>query len=429
MPLDRSYSVRARWALTPDRPAIGDARVSVADGKIASIGPAAGRRADFDLGDAILLPGFVNPHTHLEFSDLATPLGSPGLDFPDWIRLVLGYRNPPGETPTVAGTPSVDRRDAAVRQGWSESNAAGVWSAGEICPAPFLPRVYEENGFRGVVFHERLGLAETRSAEVAAELSATLDAKPRGGRFSHGVSPHAPYSVHWNLFEELVRLACERRLPLAMHLGESELEIEFLARRRGPFRDLLEELGVWNPRAWPAGVRLVDYLQKLAMAPRTLVIHGNLLGPDELDVLQKHRDRFCVVYCPRTHAYFQHPPYPLAALQAKGIPVAVATDSRASNPDLSVGRELQSVASQFPGISPASLLGMATSIAAWGMGLEGQFGRLETGAQACLSWVPIPKGISPADPWSIFVGELGRCQRWDPRCLEGCGSAALPSDA
>ena len=72
----------------------------------------------------------------------------------------------------------------------------------------------------------------------------------------------------------------------------------------------------------------------LATAHRALVIHGNYLAGDEIDFVAAHRERMSLVYCPRTHAYFGHEPYPLAEMLAAGVRVAVGTDSRASNPDL-----------------------------------------------------------------------------------------------
>ena len=409
MSRDASCTLRARWVLTPNRPPLADGVVTVQHGRIRSLGTASTVDVDVDLGAAILFPGLVNAHTHLEFSLLNSPLGEHGSDFPAWIRHVLAYRAQQFAAPTDSRD---DPRATAIRQGWSELTTSGVWNAGEIVTQPFSPDTYRAADFRGVLYHERLGLSESRPQEALAELTNTLPEKGSRETWRSGLSPHAPYSVHWRLFQGMLRLARERLLPVAMHLAESEQEIEFLKTRQGPFHQLLEELGVWNAGAWPTDLTLLDYVRELTTAPRALIVHGNYLGPTELDLIAAHREQCCVVYCPRTHSYFQHRTYPLLELLRRSIRVAVATDSRGSNPDLCLGRDLQYVASQFPELSPQALLAMVTSSASWGLGGESQFGGLEPGHRAELSYVAIPTGVSAADPWTIFLAELAQSQRW-----------------
>ena len=86
------YSLRARWVVPVDRPPIEGGYVAIAGERIAAVGSAKPEGPVEDLGDVALLPGLVNAHTHLEFSDLATPLGRPGMSLPEWIRLVIGER-------------------------------------------------------------------------------------------------------------------------------------------------------------------------------------------------------------------------------------------------------------------------------------------------------------------------------------------------
>src|SRR5690606_12357758 len=100
--------------------------------------------------------------------------------------------------------------------------------------------------------------------------------------------------------------AAARNLPVAMHIAESPDELELLRAARGPFRDLLEELGAWRDAMHPPGRRPLDYLHRLSAAPRGLVIHGNYLDAEETDYLAAHADQMAVVYCPRTHARFGH---------------------------------------------------------------------------------------------------------------------------
>jgi cytosine/adenosine deaminase-related metal-dependent hydrolase len=126
-----------------------------------------------------------------------------------------------------------------------------------------------------------------------------------------------------------------------------------------------------------------------------LVIHGNYLAADEIDYVGAHADRMSVVYCPRTHAYFQHSRYPLEELLAAGARVALGTDSRASTPDLSLLGEVQGAAAEFPAIEPATFLQMATLDAAQALGLSDQAGSLTPGKRADLIALPCSAGDDP----------------------------------
>ncbi len=89
---DDSFALRARYILPICGPAIAGGVVVVRGGEIVAVGTEALGTPVEDLGDVVLLPGFVNAHTHLEFSDLTAPLGTPGSVLPDWIREVISHR-------------------------------------------------------------------------------------------------------------------------------------------------------------------------------------------------------------------------------------------------------------------------------------------------------------------------------------------------
>ena len=104
------HTISARWVAPVSSPPIHDGVVTSADGRITYAGPADGRPVDERFDDAILLPGLVNAHTHLDLTGAAgkTP---PRLPFPDWLRSVIAYRRArSAETRAIA-----DRRRRAGR--------------------------------------------------------------------------------------------------------------------------------------------------------------------------------------------------------------------------------------------------------------------------------------------------------------------------
>jgi cytosine/adenosine deaminase-related metal-dependent hydrolase len=264
---------------------------------------------------------------------------------------------------------------------------------GEICTAPAEAYATKGRSPAIVAFQEAIGFSAQRVDSVFADVERRLLATPSPA----GLSPHAPYTVHPKLLERIVGLANARGVPVAMHLAESTDELRLLANGDGKFRELLEERSMWDAAAIPPGLRPFDYLQRLAQAPRALVIHGNYLDADEMEFIGQRRDTMSVVYCPRTHDYFAHPTYPLAALREAGVRVALGTDSRASNPDLDLLRDLRFASARFPQISPIELLRMATLDAAEALGLGHVVGSLTPGKRADLVTFPCVSDVDPVE--------------------------------
>jgi cytosine/adenosine deaminase-related metal-dependent hydrolase len=337
-----------------------------------------------DLGDAIILPGLVNAHTHLEFSDLDRPLPADG-GLPAWIERVVAMRRSRADS----GTDEATRLTAAVASGLEQSAAAGVTAIGEIATA--VHPIASQAGPLVRVFRETLGLSSTAIAAARSSLRRDLDRMNAEGACT-GISPHAPYSVAESLGRQVVGEAVRRRLPVMMHVAESREEAELLATGGGAFRSLLEQLGAWRPDSPPRLVPVADWITLLAKAPRGVVVHGTFLPEDQtaLSRLARHRDRLCVAVCPRTTLALSGRLPPVAAFRAAGIRVAIGTDSRASNPDLSVLAECRALV-EGGAVSPAESLTMATRQGAWALGFERRCGILSPGRSADLA-ILLPAG-------------------------------------
>lgn len=378
-----STTYRARWVWAGGR-WIEGGRVTIAGQRIVAVGdrPVAG---EIDRGEELLLPGLVNAHTHLEFSALREPLPVAG-SFASWIRNVVQWRR----------TQSDEAITAAIQQGAQESVQAGVTTLGEIATraglTPEPPRT--------VAFREALGLLPAAVQPQLEMARAHLTQYQAAGR-TPGLSPHAPYSLSRELLFGVIELAQRSAGPLAIHLAETHEELELLHAGTGPLAELFTEWGLWSPGQRAAVQSPAEVIQAMLPNPRVLIIHGNYLTADEMDRMAG-RDNFSVVYCPRTHTYFQHEPYPLAAILKRGIRVALGTDSRASNPDLDLLAEVRHAHHRHPSVSPEQWLKMATRQGAEALGLGALTGSIREGLAADLCRISIPPSVS--DPWEVILG-------------------------
>jgi cytosine/adenosine deaminase-related metal-dependent hydrolase len=381
-----TWTLTARWVFPVASPPLERGLLTIAGDRITAVEPHGTRMADLDLGNAAVVPGLVNAHTHLDLTGLRGQAPYEG-DFTDWLRAVISHR----------GARSPEQVQADVRAGIAESLAHGVTLLGDIAAGGMSWDALVGAPLRAVVFFELLGLSQGRADAALASARAWLAAHPATPSCRPGLSPHAPYSVRANLFFEAARLACDcqPRAPLAFHLAETAEELQLLYQRQGPFVAFLKELGVWDPDG------LVDnphsVLSLCHQAVPKLFIHGNYLDSSaHVPALST------IVYCPRTHAFFRHPPHPFRDFLARGLGVALGTDSLASNPDLDLLAEARFLHHRYPEVPAARLLRMATLDGARALGWDDETGSLEPGKSADLVVLPLPASDEP-DPHRLVL--------------------------
>jgi cytosine/adenosine deaminase-related metal-dependent hydrolase len=372
-------SYLADWILPVASPPIADGALVLDDaGRIVFLG----ERRKMPVGtnettceSSVIMPGLVNAHTHLEFSDLEAPLGEAGVEFTQWIGEVIKFRFSPERVAPAE----------AIRMGLEQSAGHGVAAIGEIATSPVAKEDYLNALPCPValrVFFEQLGSDEALVKQKVAEVGQFISQTKTGvhkRQVVAAVSPHSPYSVGDKLFDELIALSIESRTSVAMHLAETPAEREFVEKKTGPFVEMLKSLGAWRPEAYGNYKSIQAILEKLSTCESSLIVHGNFLNNRELDFVAANREKMSVVFCPRTHGYFGHQRYRLEEMLERGINVAVGTDSRASNPDLDLGRELIEIRRRHPDVAPETILKMGTTSGAYALGLDESFGSLVQG--------------------------------------------------
>ena len=397
---------------------IQNGAIVVHDGRIVAVG----RRKDVvrshgaaevrDLGDAVVLPGLINAHTHVELSWMN---GEPpaGGSFMTWLGDLVARRRGADESAARA----------AAAKAIESMTARGTVAVGDVANDAWAAPLLARSTLRGLAFHEVFGFRAS-DAEIILDAAAQrlgaidgdADVAAARGRFTTVLTPHAAHTTSGPLLKALGGRAAASGEPLSIHVAESEEEVQLLRDGTGPFREFLEGVGAWDP-SWKApGLTPVAYLDRLGvLSPRTLAVHCVHLDHQDLTRLQARG--VTVVTCPRSNRRLGVGRAPIPKLLASGIPIALGTDSLASSPDVDVFTELAALREEHPGLAPAAALRIATLNGASALGLARDLGTIEAGKLASLAVVGLQDpGDDPleAATWSSEIVAPLTEAPWEP---------------
>jgi 5-methylthioadenosine/S-adenosylhomocysteine deaminase len=361
-----------------------------------------------DLGDAAIMPGLVNVHTHLELTAMRHALE--GLDFFEWIRTLTRIRK---DVLSSSG----DVR-ASARVGIAEGLTRGITTYADTASmgASVLEGLRDMQ-VRGIVYQESFGPDPDpfTTVEPAIRRLRQQVAEMRGRQTDMvrvGISPHAPYSVSVPLYKTIGTWAAQQNLPVAVHLAESEAEHRFVKRGEGPFADYWRERHL-DPAASKARspIALLDQSYILRLKP--LVIHAVHMDSEDAYTLARHG---CpIAHCPVSNARFGHGIAPWLLWREHSLTVAIGTDSVAANNRMDVlgeARIAQLLACGYErtaaAMGTATALKMATLNGAAALGIREQAGAILPGYQADLAVWPLDgwSARPVRDPYDILVHGL-----------------------
>jgi len=386
--------LRARLLLPIARPPIEDAAVIISGERIRWTGkrrdlPPGFHGEEHDLGDVILMPGLVNAHCHLDYTNMSGQIAPPKR-FTDWIQAIVALK----------GTWGLEDYAASWRHGAEMLVRSGVTTVADIEAVPeLLPEAWNATPLRVISFRELIHLRQRPTTEEIVEQAMNHCLGLPGSEGRVGFSPHAPYTTTPELLEQAARAAQRRGWRLATHVAESEEEFEMFMYGQGPMFDWLKnqrdmsDTGRGSP---------VEHLERCGYLDNTLIaIHCNHLGRHDATLLGSRG--VSVVHCPRSHDFFRHLKFPRSELQATGVNLCLGTDSLASVrksstklPRLDLFAEMQILAAQEAGLEPEMILRMATVNGAQALGRAGELGEISTGALADLIAVPFAGASSDA---------------------------------
>lgn len=401
--------LRARWLLPLTAPPLRDGALLVRDGAVETLGPATELAAAHpdepvrDLGDAALLPGLVNAHSHLEITHLRWALQ--GLPFSEWIPRLVELRRERLE-------PADD--EASSELGAAEALRAGITCLGDCASSPAPAAALRAARLRGRVYREAFALSEEQvrpALEAWARLVAEAAAED-DELVTTGLSPHSPYTAAPSLLQAAAGLASETGLPLSIHVAESEAERAFLRDGSGPIGENRRARGLGWP---PSGLTPVEHLAAagwMELDVPVQLVHLTTAGELELDLLAeraRHPGSPVAVACPRSNLRLGNGAPALGAWQVRELPWCLGTDGAPSAGACDPWAEMRLAARllELAGrpAPPRELLLRATLHAARSLDLDSEVGSLEPGKRADLIAVSLegPRFEPEGDPEAALL--------------------------
>ncbi len=435
----------ADWVLPITSAPIHRGAVKVDGGVIVDVGAAGEVRARHPedpvtgFHHAILMPGFVNAHVHLDYSVFRGLFDD--CSFGDWMLHFMAAKR---------GLASPDYAASAML-GAMECVSSGITAIGDtVFDGEATVRAANAAGLRTYAFVEAFGMDDARirdSLEVTAKRIAHLH-DIAGPLVSIGLSPHAPYTVSGPLYRALAAYAVREGLKVATHVAESQAEVTFVRNGAGVLAHDFRELVGWDDLMWmPTGTSPVKYLEQWdVFAADVIAIHCVQVSPSDIEVLRKYD--VAVAHCPKSNAKLACGIAPVGDFLAAGLRVGIGTDSLASNNILDMFDEMRMTiflhrASQAPAacMTADQVLAMATLGGARVLGLADTIGSLEVGKRADMvavdmeysHFAPIDDPVSAlvygANQEDVFFSMIDGRVVYDKKVFTGLDDAAVTREA
>ena len=381
----------ADWVLPVDAAPIENGAIAIADGRIARVGPADELGpADERFDEAVILPGLVNAHSHLEYAVYAG-FGD-GLPFVPWILVHVRRKERIGWDGTLA----------SARVGAAECLRSGVTTVGDASHRGAAARACHELGLRAIVYLEVFG----RTPEDALARFETTRERA-GDAFSErvrlGISPHTPFNISTEIYAACNGLG----LPVATHFSESEAELEWLVSGTGTLAQYAEAGFILVPPTGTSGIRRLADAGLLG--PHLTAAHCVQVDAEDIALLAEHD--VGVAHCPRSNALLGCGIAPLSELRDAGLRVGLGTDSPNSAPSFDMFEEMRVAvfaararSRRADALSGTDALELATLGSARALGLETEVGSLTPGKRADVTVLSLAG--SPYLPWEDPAGAV-----------------------
>lgn len=314
--------------------------------------------------DGILCPGFVNTHCHLELSHLKHKIPQ-HTGIVDFGLNIIRSRN---EVPLEAQQELMLEAD---KQMWEQ----GIVAVGDISNNANSLAAKQNSSIQYHTFIELIALNPERAGLVFDSGQTLLEQFEKSGLHA-SLAPHAPYSVSLELIRLISKQCAQKNLPTSIHNQESKAENEFFMYKSGDYLRLYETLGLPPDYFKPTGKSsLLSVAEALEPAVNTLLVHNTFSSEADISINATLPNLFWCL-CPNANLYIENTLPAIDMLTGKQCRLTIGTDSLASNHQLSVIEEINTILKRYPTIDSGVLLQAATFNGALFLGIQDQSGNI-----------------------------------------------------
>ncbi|MFN0255820.1 amidohydrolase family protein [Pedobacter ureilyticus] len=316
---------------------------------------------DIERFEGVLVPGFVNTHCHLELSHLFGKIPEQ-TGLPAFVREIVAQRAAADEMVIAA-------MDAADKQMFEN----GIVAVGDISNQLISKEVKQHSPLHYHTFVEVFGFNRPSQPIIDEAVKIRDSYWP----LKASIVPHAPYSVSNELFQYIERNTRPQDI-LSIHNQETAAENEFFERGTGDFEATYQRMGVPKSEAHGTGENAIRYHLPQMPSNKTLLVHNTFTSKADIDFASaQHKDLYWCL-CPNANVYIENNLPDVNLFFDQRVRITLGTDSLASNHQLSILAEMQTL-QQKKRVPFDQLLKWATLNGAEFLGIANQYGSFEVG--------------------------------------------------
>lgn len=317
----------------------------------------------------LLTPGFINCHCHLELSHMKGMIPE-HTGLVDFILHILHLRHSSEADilEAIANAEEAMKANGIVAVGDISNNALTLSQKlkGNLQYHNFI----EVSGFSPAI-------AQVRFDTVLAVYQTFKAHFPD----STVMVPHAPYSVSPQLFQLIDGITAQH--ISSIHNQETKDENAFFLTGEGLFNKLYQAIGsniaaFFKPSKQNSLQTIIPQIQS---PKKLLLVHDTFTSQADIDFLQQQAQDYVFCLCANANQYIENLLPPINLFRQNNCNIVLGTDSLASNHQLSILSEMQTIAQHFPEIPMVVLLSWATLNGAKALNMDSKLGSFSTGKQ------------------------------------------------
>ncbi|HEU0228198.1 MAG TPA: amidohydrolase family protein [Arachidicoccus soli] len=325
---------------------------------------------DLEIFQGILAPGLINCHCHLELSHLKSAIKEK-TGLVDFLIEVMQLR-------------AFDKKQIlqSIERAEREMYSNGIVAVGDICNTTDTLLQKRKGNILYRNFLETMGFLPS-AAELRFEYTLQNVCKVFSAEnMTTSIVPHAPYSVSKDLLG-LINEHSKGKI-ITIHNQETEQENKIFQAGESEFQKLYQFLKTDISFYQPSGKNsLPTYLPNLDLPAKILLVHNTATSEDDIlfaeKVAKTNGQEIFWVLCPNANLYIENGLPQINLLRKHHCKIALGTDSLASNHQLSILSEVQTIQKYFPEIPQEELLQWATLNGSEALGFSDSLGSFVKG--------------------------------------------------